>query len=140
MIIYSGMATPATLTQRGAPMPLLLLYRCCGIVPITAALHIRSSAKIKLKGKLPATTLCFLWWERKDISNQGEYKVKSIMARAPVFTSGCSLKAFKTVLSDDQPCILTVPCLEESSLKNYKTPKDCNILESLIAKLRFKAN
>jgi len=87
-------ATLATLMQRGAPKQLLLLYHHCGIVLITVALHVRSSAEIKLiKGKLPATTLCFPWWERKDISNQGEYKVESVMARMPSFT-----EAFKTVL------------------------------------------
>lgn len=102
MINYSGMATPLLpLSHKGvgAPMPLLLLYHHCGIVPITAALHIKSSAKIKLtKGKLLDTALCFLWWERKVISNQGEYKVENIMIKAPNFSSECSLKAFKTLL------------------------------------------
>lgn len=34
------------------------------------------------------------------------------------------LKVFETVLSGEQPYIPTVPCLEENSLKNYKTPKE----------------
>lgn len=56
-MIYSGMVTPATLMQKDAPVPFLLLYYCCGIVPITATLLIKSSTKIKqLKGKLQATT------------------------------------------------------------------------------------
>lgn len=55
----SGVATPATLMQKDASMPFLLLYYYCGIEPITATSLIKSSAKIKqLKGKLQANT-CF---------------------------------------------------------------------------------
>lgn len=55
MIIYSGMATPATLMQRDAPMPSLSLCHHCGIVPITAALHIRSSPEIKTNKRKTAS-------------------------------------------------------------------------------------
>lgn len=56
-MIYSGVPAPATLMQKDASVPFLLLYYCCGTVPITATSLIKSSAKIKqLEGKLQANT------------------------------------------------------------------------------------
>lgn len=66
-MIYSGVAIPATFIQKDAPMPFLLLYCCCGIVPITGTSLIKSSAKIKqLKGRLQANT-CFSFGGKENI-------------------------------------------------------------------------
>lgn len=76
------------------PVTVLLLWHCA---------HYRHFAHQKLyqnktvERKAASYYVFFLRWERKYISNQGEHKAESIMAWAPNFISGCSLKAFKTL-------------------------------------------